>query len=268
MPESVPQRLNPSFVERVWGRTSLAPLFPDTDPAKKFGEVWFSAGAGFPLLVKFLYTAERLSVQVHPDDDYANDREQCRGKTEMWHILSAEPGASIALGFRRQMTKDEVRAAVEDGSIEELLNWIPVRAGEAYLTEAGVVHAIGAGVTACEIQQNSDVTYRLYDYGRGRELHLNKALDVLRTDAYSGKRSYPVSCKYFQADLFELDKPHVFDDRDSDRVLIALEGGGTISGSSFTAGEVWRVPTGAGAVALQPLERARILLARCGSTEA
>ena len=115
--------------------------------------------------MKLLFTSERLSVQVHPDDG----EDGPRGKTEMWHILEAEPGAAIALGFREPITRERLREATRTGEIERLLNWMPVKAGETYFTPAHTVHAIGAGIVLCEIQQNSDVTYRLWDYGRPRE---------------------------------------------------------------------------------------------------
>ncbi len=133
-----------------------------------------------PLLVKFLFTSDNLSVQVHPNDEYAaKHHEGSRGKTEMWHILRAEPGAKIAFGVRVPVTKEELRTAAESGAIVDLLNWIPVRPGETYFIPAGTVHAIGGGLVICEVQQLSDVTYRLYDYkrvdkdGKERELHLD-----------------------------------------------------------------------------------------------
>src|SRR5262245_29137069 len=164
------RRLEPKFVERVWGTTDLSPLFPDQH--RKIGEVWFDAGPAFPLLTKFLFTSAKLSIQVHPDDAYAQVVENSRGKSEMWHILSAKPHSTIALGFREPVTQEQLRISIADGSVEELLNWVPVKAGDTYYAAAGTVHAIGAGISLCEIQQNSDVTYRLYDYGRPRELHL------------------------------------------------------------------------------------------------
>src|SRR5262249_46670605 len=138
---------------------------------RKIGEVWFSTPE-LPILVKFLFTTENLSVQVHPSGECGV------GKTEMWHILRAAEGASIALGFRDTVTPAWARAAAESGEILEMLRWYPVRAGETYFTPAGTVHAIGAGIALCEIQQHSDITYRLYDYGRPRELHLEEGLAV------------------------------------------------------------------------------------------
>ena len=132
--------------------------------------------------MKLLFTSERLSVQVHPDDG----EDGPRGKTEMWHILRAEPGATIALGFREPITRERLRGIRRSGEIEQLVHWIPVQAGETYFTPAHTVHAIGGGIVLCEIQQISDVTYRLYDYGRPRELHLDKAAPISDLGAHPG----------------------------------------------------------------------------------
>src|SRR5688500_1980239 len=153
--------IEPQFVERVWGTTQLAPLFSDQE--KKIGEVWFDAGPSFPILVKFIFTSAKLSVQVHPDDSYARTNENSRGKTEMWHILDAGPESTIALGFKEPQTEESVRAAIarESGAtVDTLLEWVPVKPGDTFFAEAGTVHAIGEGIILCEIQQNSDVTYR------------------------------------------------------------------------------------------------------------
>ena len=171
-----PRRLLPQAFEKVWGSTQLEPWFPNSE--KKIGEFWFSEPDS-PLLIKFLFTTENLSVQVHPNDEQAADLEPgCRGKTEMWHILKAEPGAKLAMGLATDLTKDQLRSACEDGSVMELLRWVPAIPGETWFIPAGTIHAIGAGITLAEIQQNSDVTYRLYDYGRNRELHLTRGLAV------------------------------------------------------------------------------------------
>jgi mannose-6-phosphate isomerase len=224
--------LAPKFVERVWGTTELRPLFPDQK--QKIGEVWFDAGPGFPLLIKFIFTSEKLSVQVHPDDEYARTNENCRGKTEMWHILAAKPGSTLALGFRETVTKDQLRTAIENETVEQLLNTIEVKPGDTYYTEAGIVHAIGAGITLCEIQQNSDVTYRLYDYGRGRELHLEKGLAVSSILPYDGARELPVRCRHFTTSLLDVSKPTDC----SEGALIVLEGSGMLEQTSMKPGSV------------------------------
>lgn len=168
-------------VEKPWGRHDLAPLFPD-QPADRppVGEIWYEdpSGRSRELLVKYLFTSERLSVQVHPDDAAAQARGFARGKDEAWIILSAEPDSTIALGLREPMDAASVRAAALDGSIEAMLDWKPVRAGDVIYSPAGTIHAIGKGLRVVEVQQNLDLTYRFYDYGSARELHLDEAMAV------------------------------------------------------------------------------------------
>lgn len=168
-------------VEKPWGRHDLWPGFPDpAADSPAIGEVWFQTPhAGEPeLLIKYLFTSDRLSVQVHPNDQQAQAAGYPRGKDEAWLILAAEPDATIALGTLEPMTKDELRAAALDGSIEHKLDWKPVKAGEFYYSKAGTVHAIGKGLTVIELQQNVDLTYRLYDYGSDRELHLDAGVEA------------------------------------------------------------------------------------------
>lgn len=168
-------------VEKPWGRTRLWGDFADPAPGgDPVGEVWFQApGDTTPdLLIKYLFTAEKLSVQVHPDDEQAHARGLPRGKDECWLILDAEPDSTIAIGTLAPMTADELRAAALDGSIEHKLDWKPVKAGDFFYSASGTVHAIGAGITLIEVQQNSETTYRLYDYGRPRELHLEDGVAV------------------------------------------------------------------------------------------
>ncbi len=131
-----------------------------------------------PILLKLLFTTERLSVQVHPDDDYAREHHQGLGKTEAWYVVDAQPPGELAVGFRRQLSPEEFRRSIENGEIEDLLDWRKVHPGEVVFVPAGTVHAIGAGLTICEIQENSDITYRLYDYGRPRELHVEHGARV------------------------------------------------------------------------------------------
>ena len=176
-------KLDRRYVEKPWGRTQLPPMF-DAPQGERIGEVWFTNGAQLPLLAKYIFTSERLSIQVHPDDDEARARGLAQGKTECWYILEAEPGATLGLGLKRAVSADELRSSALDGSIEELMEWRPVRAGDFFLVPAGTVHAIGAGISLLEFQQNSDVTYRLYDYGRPRELHLDDGMAVARAEPY------------------------------------------------------------------------------------
>jgi mannose-6-phosphate isomerase len=253
-------KLTPRFVERVWGSTRLSPYFPDS--AARIGEVWFSPDEAHPILVKFIFTSERLSVQVHPDDAYAQRHEQSAGKTEMWHVLEAEPGAVIAIGFREEVSPDRLTKAIAEGSVERLLNWIPVSSGQTFFTPAGVVHAIGAGVTLCEIQQNSDVTYRIFDYGRGRELHLAKALDVLESGPYDGVRQMPVSCDYFVTEML-LIRPGETANSRADGLLIAVSGSGTVAGQQFSQGEVWHINDSSGELKIGSSNGARLLRVSC-----
>lgn len=172
-------------VEKPWGVLDLPSPFQSrcTDP---IGEIWFEPPRSLPdILIKYIFTSEKLSVQVHPSD---SDTQALglgrRGKEECWLITSAEPGASLAIGFKEALDVDEVRTAALDGSIEELLVWHPVEAGDFFYIPAGTVHAIGAGVSLIEVQQTSDITYRLYDYGRPRELHLDEAIAVAKLEPY------------------------------------------------------------------------------------
>lgn len=168
-------------VEKPWGRKTLWPGFPDpADNDAPIGEIWFQSpdSVESELLVKYLFTSERLSVQVHPDDALAHALGFPRGKDEAWLVLAADPGASIGLGTLRTLDPEALRAAALDGSIETLLDWKPVKAGDFIYAPARTVHAIGPGLTLIEIQQNIDLTYRLYDYGRARELHLDPGIDV------------------------------------------------------------------------------------------
>ena len=234
---ALPARLEPVFHEKIWGATDLSPLFPRAE--KKIGEVWFPPPPALPILVKFLFTSERLSVQVHPPDDYARLHENSAGKTEMWRILRADPGAEIALGFRETITRRRLREAAISGEIETLLEWIPVHAGETYLTPAGTVHAIGGGLALCEIQQLSDVTYRLYDYGRPRELHLDRGVAVSDLGPHAGRVSGDtVRSPYFVTESLHIAKQKKYS-FSRPHLLILLEGEGAFGSLPCRAGEVW-----------------------------
>jgi mannose-6-phosphate isomerase len=307
-----PFQLFPLFRERVWGRSSLAPYFPEVQCAKPVGEAWFTfeenrtslggtmgeliaahpeiLGSGAdrahpgicPLLVKLLFTTERLSVQVHPDDEYARHHHGCLGKTEAWYVMDAEPGAEVAVGFQKTLTSGELKASALSGEIENLLDWRKVRAGDVVFTPAGTVHAIGAGVTICEIQQNSDITYRLYDYGRARELHLEHGANVSHLGPYADGqelvaladwRDQLAACRYFRIERLRprgvmtmgSGLPHYL-------LLVCTKGSGTIAGDTYAAGQAWMVPahsaefavTGAGSewiltyAASEPLDAAVI----------
>ena len=241
-----PIRLTPSLRERVWGRTRLAPWYADSPTA--IGEAWFLSPRELPLLVKWIFTNERLSVQVHPDDG----EDGPRGKTEMWHILEAAPGATIAMGFREPITRERLWEATRTGEVEHLLHWAPVKAGETYLIPAHTVHAIGAGIVLCEIQQNSDVTYRLWDYGRPREIHVEKAVPICDLGVHPGaSRAVPVGegreevarSKHFVTEVVRLKAGgRIRPAAETCQLWICLEGRGEIGAEAFQAGEVWLLP--------------------------
>lgn len=176
------RQLTTRMVEKVWGREVLPAGFAGPS-GKRIGELWFEPPPELPeILVKYLFTSEKLSVQVHPPDALALSGEA--GKEECWLVIDAAPDARLAIGFENNLEIDAIRSAALDGSIEDLLRWHPARAGDLFYLPAGTVHAIGAGLTLVEIQQNSDTTFRLYDYGRPRELHLERALAVLSPSPY------------------------------------------------------------------------------------
>ena len=182
-------RLRERRVLKPWGRTDIPEQFGGAS-GERLGEIWFQrddGGTDDSLLVKYLFTSERLSVQVHPDDDAAREAGHSRGKDEAWVVLDALPGATIGIGLDRPTSSEELRAAALDGSIADMLDWRQVGSGDAFYSPAGTLHSIGAGLTLLEVQQNSDITYRLYDFGRPRELHLDEGVAAARTDAAIGK---------------------------------------------------------------------------------
>ncbi len=184
-------------VEKVWGRANLPSPFdrrsvartkgPDGRPML-VGEVWFEPPPELEqLLVKYLFTSEKLSVQVHPGDDDAQGDEA--GKDECWLVLDAEPGAKLAIGFEEPVTSEQMKQAAISGDIEGLLTWYEAKAGDLFFLPAGTVHAIGPGLKLIEVQQNSDTTFRLYDYGRPRELHLERAMAVASYGRYEARHA-------------------------------------------------------------------------------
>lgn len=177
-----PRKLTKRMVEKVWGRTALPKPFA-APQGKRIGEIWFEPPAEYDqLLVKYLFTSEKLSVQVHPGKDNALPGEGA--KEECWLVLDAEPGARLAIGFDNALSADAMEQAARDGTIEKLLTWHEVKAGDVFHLRPGIVHAIGPGLSLVEVQQNSDTTFRLYDYGRDRELHLDRALSVALGESY------------------------------------------------------------------------------------
>ena len=233
-------KLERRYIEKPWGRTELPPLF-NAPTGKRIGEIWFTGAGDQPLLVKYLFTSERLSIQVHPNDEQAHARGLQRGKSECWYILDAEPGATLGLGLKNAVSADGLRAAALDGSIEGLMNWRPVHAGDFFMVLPGTIHAIGGGISLLEFQQNSDVTYRLYDYGRPRELHLEDAVSVARAEPYPNSLAQHVSADE-QRTL--VDGPHfvlvqsdsdAFEDRQ--RWIIPFEGTVHCSGETAIPGD-------------------------------
>ena len=243
-------------IEKPWGRRDLWPGFGDVPAGgAPVGEIWFEVpGAqdgskdGPELLIKYLFTSDRLSVQVHPDDATAQKQGYPRGKDEAWVILRAEPHASIALGTLSAMSKDELRRASLDGSIESLLDWKAVKKDDSFYTTAGTIHAIGPGLTLVEIQQNVDLTYRLYDYGSDRELHLDAGVEaadpVPYVAAYKAHEISPGREILADGPKFVLERWRTAGSgtlRSDGRPLwlIPLSGQGQIDRSALTAGGVW-----------------------------
>jgi mannose-6-phosphate isomerase len=247
------QRLPMIRVEKPWGRHNLWPGFadPEADGAP-IGEIWFDApgGSEAELLIKYLFTSERLSIQVHPNDMQARAAGYARGKEEAWVILAADPQSTIALGTRHPLTADELRLAALDGSIEGLMDWKPVKAGDVIYSPAGTIHAIGAGITLIEVQQNVDLTYRLYDYGRLRELHLDAGVAVAIAEPFAiapipgpigEERSLLVSNDKFTLERWAGGERGLSLADGQPVWLIPVSGGGTIDGVAFVAGECWLV---------------------------
>jgi mannose-6-phosphate isomerase len=174
------RKLDTRIVEKPWGRRGIDARFGAAADAR-VGEIWFEPPADRPLdvMAKYLFTTERLSIQVHPDDATARTRGFARGKDECWIILDVADDAELGIGTVRDASGDEVIAAARDGSIVDLLDWRTPRAGDFLYNPAGTIHALGPGLTVLEIQQAVDLTYRLFDYGRPRDLHLDEARDVV-----------------------------------------------------------------------------------------
>ena len=239
-------KLQAHAVEKPWGRTDLASIFGTA--GRQIGEIWFEhpAGEELPLLVKYIFTSEKLSVQVHPNDDQARDRGLKRGKNECWYILDAAKGASLGLGLRSRVSEDALRAAAIDGSIESLMDWRPVVPGDFFYVPAGTIHAIGAGIMLLEVQQNSDVTYRLFDYGRPRELHLDDGIAVSKAEEYASfnvrPSSGPVDTVLVDSPYFSLIRASSTDSIPSTlttrrRWVMPLQGRAESNDSSAIAGE-------------------------------
>jgi mannose-6-phosphate isomerase len=270
--------LRPWLSERIWGATELPAFLEQPKPGHPVGEAWLSSldcvvegqngvtlgemtrrwpkefGADvageFPLLMKFLFPHEWLSVQVHPDDAEAQKIGQPRGKNECWYVLSAEPDAKLALGFREEITREEIESAIAAGTLESKLRYVPVKTGDMVYVDAGTVHAIGPGMVVLETQQYSDTTYRLYDYGRPRELHLADGLAVTKAKTNAGlvapeqHDGYTrlISTRYFVVDRFEGGAARSRDLglRGRMQILVALSDGASLRAN----GQSFAIPSG------------------------
>ena len=206
----------------------------------------------FPMLIKLIDSKENLSVQVHPSDGYALEHEHSFGKTEMWYVVEADEGAGIYLGFKREVTRTEVEAAIKEERLTELLNFYPVKAGDCYFIPSGTIHAIGGGCLICEIQQNSNLTYRVYDYGRRdkngntRELHVDKALSVLNLGKYE-RRVLPLGLlgisKYFTVRKVSVNgEEHLSLDGKTFKSFTVVRGEGSLRGEKISAGDSFFIP--------------------------
>ena len=249
----MPLKLKSRAVEKPWGREDLPEIFPNPE-RRRIGEVWFEKAGRreLPLLVKYLFTSERLSIQVHPNDAQARAHGLAGGKEECWYILDCDEGASLGIGLTRTLSLPEMRAAIADGSIEGLIRWRPVSRGDFFFIPAGTVHAIGAGITIVEIQQNADLTYRLYDYGRPRGLHLDEGLEVSRLSPYTLDPSHAAMGESrillepgiapFQVEMLSWrGGASVQPSATGLSWFIPLKGTGTIADQHFRPGECWLV---------------------------
>lgn len=298
--------MEPQFVPRIWGAQTLAPLFPEKQSLREpVGEVWLTgnqcrfadgpfageplgdawprmseewagkraqSGKPFPVLVKFLFPEDKLSVQVHPDDDYAMRNEAAAGgigKTEMWYVISARPAAEVRVGLKPQVNLSRLRQAIADNNVDDLLDRVPVRAGDAVFVPSGTVHTIGPGMVLCEVQQNSDITYRVFDFdrldsaGHPRQLHIEKALEAMHfEDQHAGKVrptrqrdekgeiSVLVECPYFAVTKYTFTKAQYFVKPQGQlEIIIVLEGSGTLRTQpgdatiDYSRAQAWLVPS-------------------------
>lgn len=282
-------RLDPALKDYIWGGTKLKEDYGSS--LERVAEAWvcschkdgksvvsggvnggetldeaigiLHSGEEFPFLIKLIDAKQNLSVQVHPDDEYAQKNEGQPGKTEMWYILDAAEGAGIYYGFKNQISRDQLREHIEKNTLTDALNFVNVKPGESYFIEAGTIHAIGAGLLIAEIQQNSNVTYRVYDYGRigadkkPRELHIDRALDVTKTAPAPQQKSYETvslgggtlvtlaDCKYFKAQKLTLDGSCTLPLPYTHTALLAVSGSGVIAGAGeFGRNDCFYVPSG------------------------
>jgi mannose-6-phosphate isomerase len=319
MTQLYPLLMQPAFDPRPWGTLDLSAIFPNHKFTERIGEAWLTGDnckvtngplanrtladlskefgpqlvglaardpQRFPLLMKFLFPAEKLSVQVHPDDKTAQLFGEPWGKTECWYVAHAKPGAQIALGLQPGVTTAQFEQAIEANRAEELLNWINVYQGEMIYVAGGTVHTLGPGSVIVETQQQSDTTYRLYDYGRPRPLHLERGLasvkernacgKVIRPapvaiDGGKNRRSAMISAPYFIVDLLELKEPHEFSTttdsgKTSVQILVAVEGCGVVEAQgcdpvTVAKGDAVVIPASLGAFQVRPQWAVEFLMA-------
>ena len=304
-----PLLMLPGFDPRPWGTQDLSPIYPNHKFSEKIGEAWLSGddckiASGpftgktlaqlseqyqrelvgeaardprrFPLLLKFLFPREKLSVQVHPDDAQALRVGEPWGKTECWYVAHAQPGAQIALGLKTGVTAAQLEEAIHQKRAEEVLNWIDVYAGDMIYVAGGTVHTLGPGSVIVETQQQSDTTYRLYDYGRPRELHLKDGIAAVKEKVKSGKVLRPapqqigaknrraplVAAPYFVVDTFEAKDPlqlTTSDDsgKSSVQILVAVEGCGVVEAQgadpvTMAKGDAIVIPASVGNFGIRP----------------
>ncbi len=298
----------PGFDPRPWGTEDLSPIYPNHKFAQKIGEAWLSGDEckvangpltgktlaqlseqyerelvgdaardpkRFPLLLKFLFPHEKLSVQVHPDDQQALRVGQPWGKTECWYVAHAKPGSQIGLGLKPGVTAAQLEAAIHENRAEEALNWVDVYTGDMIYVAGGTVHTLGPGSVIVETQQQSDTTYRLYDYGRPRELHLKDGMAAVKERVNSGKVLRPapkqngknryaplVAAPYFVVDMFEAkDSLQLSTRGDSGKtsvqILVAVEGCGVIEAAgmdpvTLAKGDAVVIPASVGDFGVRP----------------
>ena len=277
------QKLFPAYKDYVWGGKRLVEEFGKTFEGDRLAESWelsfhpdgltrlangntlsesvTKAELGknldrfsvFPTLIKFIDAKANLSIQVHPSDDYALNNENSLGKTEMWYIVDADDGAGIYLGFNAALTKEQLTAAIENSTFTDILNFYPVKKGECYFIPSGTVHAICKGCLILEIQQNSNLTYRVYDYdrvdanGNKRQLHVEKAMKVTSLDKFAPRKFSGMlgASKYFTVKKYAVTEKRTFQDQNSFNCVTCVEGNGTIDGEPILKGDSFFVPCGA-----------------------
>jgi mannose-6-phosphate isomerase len=320
MGDLYPLLMLPAFDPRPWGTRDLSPIYPNRRFEEKIGESWLTGddckiangpltgqtlgqvsekyqrelvgdaardARRFPLLLKFLFPHEKLSVQVHPDDEQARRVGQPWGKTECWYVAHAKSGAQIGLGLKPGVTVAQLERAIHEKRAEEALNWLNVYTGDMIYVAGGTVHTLGPGSVIVETQQQSDTTYRLYDYGRPRELHLKEGLAAVKLNVASGKVVRPapaqipgrnnrqsplVAAPYFVVDMFEMKDAQELNTRDesgksSAQILVAVEGCGIVEAAgpepvTLAKGDAVVVPACAGKFIVRPQWTVEFLRAR------